>query len=196
MADRLYLMPLVLDARNRRVPKYHADFAGLSWAAQDYGPEPWCLVGVRAIPDALHTTISADADVNAFPLLANFGNQIGGNLAAVQAAMENAAIPAGWVAATMTWNTLFRGVLLIFQFNQRFNGLMPNVRLFDPNDNITLSTLMRNLPAGVWDALKQTARSFGIDTTSVGPDGTMRDFYQVVRQNFPNITMTFFGQTW
>lgn len=194
MADRLYLMPLTTDARGRRVPKYFSSFTGLAWSAQDYGPEPWCLVGVTAIPDPLHTTIAADTECSAFPLLANFGNNIGGNLATVQSRMDAAEIPSGWVGAGMTWQTLFKGILFIFQFAQRFNGLMPNTRIF--GNGVTLNTTLGSLRPDVRAALKETAESFGVDVSSLQLSDTMRDLFQLIRSTFPSISLQFFGQTW
>lgn len=192
MPDRIYLMPVVTDSPNfpagTRVPKYEDFFRSRTprvfWSMVDYGAEPACLVMAKEILDADHATVNADPMVTAIPQ--NLGNTVGGSLGAVQNALENHNIPSEWVTSGMTYQDVLKGVLWLFQFQQKVYGLMPGLTLFNPNDNITMATTLGSLPANVRNTLRTAAESFGIVVSGLTGQDTVRDFYRLVRQQLLN----------
>lgn len=190
MAIRVYLMPIVLDEKSHRVPKYKALFQA-DWSMMDYGFEPVCLVGVENISAANHTAVVANGDVTALP--ADLTQQIGAQLTLVQNALAGLNIPENWVQSTHTYLQVLRVVALVFQFSQRLNSTLPNVRLFDTG--ITLATRVNQLPSNVRTALSDAATSLGFNTAGLGGNTTLRTALKNMADQFSSIEVVVGSQT-
>jgi hypothetical protein len=185
LATTIYLMPITglgTKADPRR-PKYVSSF-GADWTMMDYGPEDVCLVAVENISVANDAAVAANADVTKVPPL---GQQVGGQLAAVQNALSTLNIPSFWVQSTMTYATVLRVVLLVFQFSQRFNGILPGVKLF--GTGVTLSTTISALSSNVVTALNQTAASFGLSTAGITGTTTIGSALKILADQFSGIPL-------
>jgi hypothetical protein len=194
----MYLMPITTESTGKpgvRVPAYYDTFRsnGLSWSMVDYGAEPVCVVKVLNIVNADHNTIAADPDVTVVPT--TLSNTVGGALNTVQTALEANNIPSEWVTSGMTYQQVLKGVLGLFQFQQRVYGMAPTLTLFDPNDNITMSTQIKNLPAQVRTVLQTAAESMGFVVSDLTGNDTMRDFYRTLRQQLAVVPIQAFGVT-
>lgn len=171
MAWRLYVIPITGSGSSRldpRRPAYVVE-AGLDWAAMDYGQVPWGLVAAN-VTTPQHNALVANADVTAFP--ANLQTTIGANLATVQAALEAARLPAGWVAASDTYATVARTVAGLMQFAQRYTALSGGQELVPAS--INLNTQFGSLSAQRQADLLATADSLGYDRTGLQATTTLR----------------------
>lgn len=182
MSIRIYLMPIALDEKGHRGPKYKALFHA-DWTMMDYGFDPVCLVGVENIAVDDHTAVVANGDVTALP--ADLTQQIGAQLALVQNALAGLNIPENWVQSTHTYLQVLRVVALVFQFAQRLNGALPNVRLFDTG--VTLATRINQLPANVRTALSDAATSLGFSTAGLTGSSTLRVALKNMADQFSSI---------
>lgn len=187
MAIRIYLMPIAGagTSADPRAPKYSSLFGGANWTMMDYGPEPVCIVGVENIGGAAHSAVVANADVTAAP--ADLTQQIGGQLTAVQAALDSLNIPSNWITSGMTYARVLRILVFVFLFLQRLNGLLPGVRVF--GGGVTLATRINQLPANIRTALSDTATSFGFDTSALTGVPTLRVALKGVADQFPDVEM-------
>lgn len=171
MAMRFYLMPITgagVKGDPRR-PKYtRTDLAGFDIDVMDAGNETPCLCAAD-VPDATHAILVAYADVTAVP--ADIDQQIGGSLTAVQAALESFHVPAGWITATLTYRSVLRTVMALFQFWQRYQAL-GGASPF--GTGVTLATTFGSLPAAARTALISTAQSLGYATDSLSAGSTLR----------------------
>jgi len=187
MAFRLYLVPVIgvgtsLDPRR---PKYVAGGA-TPWAAMDYGNEPSMIVGADLSPTD-DAALAGQPDVTALPVdLSPLLTPA--NVTAVQAKLEAAHLPAGWVNTTRTWRDVVRIVLGIFSFLQRYavvyaqaqGSVAPSVF----TAGVTLDTTFGSLPAAVQTALTNTAISFGIATTGLMAGTTVRAILKAMADVF------------
>lgn len=168
MTLRLYLVPLEISG-SIRGPKYFeyrgdpdppALISGVNYAMMPFGFEPTALVAAD-LSAAQVTTMAGLADVTTIP--ANLDNQLGANLATVQAELEALNLPADVIVATNTYRQVLRGVLAVFAVAQRFyamRGTQPEGgRLFPPG--ITLATTLGDLSAGVRQDLQTAANVLG-----------------------------------
>ena len=120
MATQLYVMPITgtgTDTDSRR-PKYaDTDLAGTSWAAMDFGNEPFMLVATPT-----NATLAGHADVHTLPL--NLDTTLtAGAVTTVTTKLEAAHIPAQWVAVGMTYRQVVKTICQMFMFWQRCQGL-------------------------------------------------------------------------
>lgn len=181
MAIRYYLVPLE-SAPRVRGPKYFAYWGdpdppalitNVKWAMIPFGSEPTALLAADLSPAQI-TTMAGLSDVTVIP--ANLDNQLGANLATVQAELEALNLPADAVVATNTYRQVLRGVLAIFLVTQRFyslRGNQPGVgRLFPVG--ITLATTLGDLSAPVRDDLAAAAGDLGYDYTGLTLASTLR----------------------
>ena len=185
MAQRFYLLPLVLDAKGNRIPAYvDNDLPGIAGDMLDYGNEPWCLY-TADVTGSQNTTLTAHADVSGLP--ANLGQTVGGALATVQAALANANIPENWITSGMTYRVMLQNLLKIFLIVQRIQGLT-TVRIFDTG--ITLGTQLQNLSVGARNVLHDAVVSLGFDPSGLPGTTTLR---QALKQCADGITLADYG---
>lgn len=190
MAVRFYLLPLqpasgigaIADGNYAR-PKYVLE-AGVSRCdCAPYGLETTYLVAAD-VTGAQHTALAANGDVTALPL--DIDQQIGGNLAAVQSALEALRIPAGWVTSGMTYHTVLAVVRRLFAFLQRFGGISRK-SIFDAG--ITLDSTISQLTQNQRNVLQAAADAFAIDTSTITGATTIRQALKIVSDQMPPVTM-------
>lgn len=167
MAFRLYFVPKIWDATKEAfLPKYFAAIPG-PWHSLDY--DDWYVVG-GDLSASDHTAVSGQADVLTLP--ANLDATLtAGQVTTTQNALEAANLPAEWVSTAFTWRQVMRIVCGIIQMNQRFKGRM-GAKLF--GGGITLNSTVGDLPANVRQKLQEAAESFGLDTSGVTLQTTLR----------------------
>ncbi len=199
MATRYYVIPENRKTPDERDVKYlstDAAFAGLQWAAMDYGVEPVFFVGAFDISAAQHQTLTGHNGVQAIPPGAvtntNLDAAVGSALAPVQTALERLMIPADWVTTSTTWRAVLAACLRMSQFMQRLHGLY-NANL--SGRTARLDIRMSNLPADFQQALLSTVNSFGWDAQVVAPDWTMRRFLAWAGAQF-TAPILFAGEVW
>lgn len=175
MADRAYLVPMEIDesipARPRRRPKYFADgtFEGIGWSANDYGFEPWVLV-LADLTDKQIAILIVNTDVYAFPESLDDKLQEK-DLATLQGFLENAKIPAEWIATSHSWREILRSILQIFSVGSRFTFLLGEAAF---TKGITLDSKVEDLPALDQAKLDQTAKDQGLTKDPIAPTDTLR----------------------
>jgi hypothetical protein len=176
----LYLLPMVTKAfpplGNSRVPKYITDGPYAAYAISDYGFQGWCLCAAD-ISDATQTALLLNADVTKIP--DNLDQQIGAALATVQAVLEGANIPAGWVTIGMTYRTMLWIILADFKFMQRFLGVTQVLNAF-LSGAVTLDTTFGSLSALNRQRLLDTAASLKLDTAGFTGASTLRQILKGV----------------
>lgn len=180
MAVRFYFVPKA--GASPVKPKYIGDL-GVTWASVDYGQEQTYLVGAD-VTTAQHNSISANADVTSVP--ANLDNQVGANLATVQAALENLKIPADWITSGMTYRQILSLIIKLFRILQRLLGRWATT-IFEAG--ITLATTMAELTQAQRDRLQDVADSFGIDTSNVTGATTIRQALRFLAQQLPGCVL-------
>jgi hypothetical protein len=178
---RVYFMPLsgAGTVDDKRRPKYAStDLAGVPFVSMNYGAEPLCMV-LAAVTSGQHSALAAEPDVITTP--ATLGNTIGGNLTAVQNALDAINIPSNWVQNTQTYAQVLRIVATIFLFAQRLHRFTPT-RLFDTG--IALSTQFQDLPLGMRQALQNAATELGYDTSGLSGTNTVRQMLKALGDQF------------
>lgn len=165
---------------NDVVPKYEP---------RDFGLEPTFLLCADLTAGQI-ASLQALSDVTMVP--ANIDNQLGANLATVQAALESLHIPADMLVAANTYRLVLRGVIAIFDVAQRFETLhavSPTVggRIFPAG--ITLSTTLGELSFSVRTQLKTAAEELGVDYSGLTLASTLRDVLKTVATSARNISM-------
>lgn len=167
---RLYVIPIIgsgSGVADPRHPKY-VNEAGLTWSMYDYGQIPWSLCAADVTP-AQHGALVANADVTAFP--ADLATTVGAGLATVQAALEAARLPAGWVTAGTSYSVVARTVAGLMQFAQRYTGLTGQELV---PSTINLNTQFGSLTAQRQADLTATANSLSYNTAGLQPTTTLR----------------------
>lgn len=181
MTFRLYIVPVVGSGSSKdpRRPKY---FSGSfsNWTANDYGLEAVMIVGADLAP-ADDTAVTANADVTALPFNLD-ANLTAGQVTTTQTKLEALNIPAGWVSTSLTWRTVARLVLGMFQFMQRYNAISNGARLFLAG--VDLSTQFSSLPAQVRADLIAAADSLGYDRSSLSGASTLRQILKTLADNW------------
>lgn len=185
MAIRLFLVPAeqITTPLVARGPKYFRwrfdpDPPGVAVgdnAFFDFGADDTFLVACDVTAAEL-SALQALSDVTVIP--ANLDNQLGANLATVQAELEALGLPADQLTATRTYRQVLRGVVAIFTVAQRFQYLdASDGRLFPPG--ITLNTTVGSLSQATRDTISQAVNDAGYTLTGVTGATTLR---QVLNQ--------------
>lgn len=190
MTVRLCLIPVEesLDGL-RRGPKYiawegdpdpPALISGVRRGMMPFGFEPTALLAADLTAPQV-SSLSAQTDVTMIP--ANLDNQLGANLATVQAELEALNIPADALTASYTFRQVLRGIVAIFLVAQRFKKLrgLPaqnaGSRLFPAG--ITLASTLGDISAGARQDLAAAASALGYDYAGLTLASTLR---QVLKQ--------------
>lgn len=181
---RFYVVPVELNAKGHRVPKYVRSM-GLESSQMDYGLDDTFLVACPSITDAQHTTLAANIDVIAIPQ--NLDAQIGLTaLSTVQSKLEGLRIPADWVTTSHTYRDVIRVTGKVFQLMQRFHGMQ--LRTFFES-GITLDTRINQLTQAQRQALVDAATSLGLDTSSVTGPMSLRQALKIIADQLPPFHM-------
>lgn len=179
---RFYLVPVEASASHRG-PKYfpyHGDpnppaLIQADWEAKDYGNEPSMLLASNlSNPDDV--TLTAQPDVTKFA--DNLDQQMGADLATMQAALEALNLPAQMVTSTTTHRQVIRGIMGIFSVAQCMQG--KGFRVFGAG--ITLATTLSALAVPARQALQDCATQLGYDQTGITLSSTIRQVLTLVVQ--------------
>lgn len=198
VAVRFYIVPKIgtgIDKDSFR-PKYVTPaskeapvpppLVSVDWNGMDYGAENVFLIAADVTP-AQHTTLSAQADVLAFPV--PLDNTVSGAaLPTVQSTLEALNIPGSWVTTSTTYRQVIRVVAKAIVFAQRYNGLFEGLqRIFDAG--VTLDTRWNQLTNAQQTRLLQVAANLGIDSSGVTSTTTMRVILRTLAGQLPSLTI-------
>ncbi len=193
-AWHLYLVPLIgtgVTDSNPRTPKYIAALS-VPWAMVDYGFQPVALVAAD-VDGATDTSLQGNGDVTKIP--DNLDNLLGaGAVSAVQTALENKNIPAGWVTSALSYRTVLRTIWGFFAFLQRYAVVSGNTNPIIAA-SINLDTQFGSLPQTAQDNLAATAKSLGLNTTGVTGTTTLRVILKGIADQWGQRSFTLGGVT-
>jgi len=199
MAFRIYVVPMIVDIKGARRPKYFQDGTIPSppngFGVIYYAAEPWALVGAD-LPPADDATIAGQADVEALPVDLS-PHLTGGQVTGTRAFLEAASIPAGWVTTADTWASVVRGVAGMFLFLQRYegiysianNGAAPSIFL----GGVTLDSTFGSLPALVQASMLATATDQNIPTSGLAAGTTLRVIWRYVADFYSSVPIVIAG---
>jgi len=188
MTTRLYLIPIThLTDPIYNVPKYlpHrynpslAGLEGVRWAWETYLLEDTGLI-VADVDNTQHTLLSAQADVLAVPPLDNtissaaVRNQ-------VRNALEAVNVPGLWIVTGMSYRSVIRVVLGMWQFHNRLAAIIQH-KIFD--GTIDLEMTVANIPLATRDQLQIAADELGLDYSAVTGSTTVRQLLKVMGDQF------------
>lgn len=197
MTIQLYVIPVVhLVTPVYEVPKYFphrhnpplAGLEGVPWAWVTYLLEDVGIIAadVDATQDAL---LAGQADVVGVPPLDNaIHNATARNK--VRSMLEASNVPGTWVNTGMTYRSVLRVVLGLFQFHNRVVARLSR-RVWD--GSISLSTTVNQLPQPVADHLRNAADDLGLNYSAVTGTTTLRQLLLGIGQQFAAQTMTISG---
>jgi len=193
MAWHLYLLPMIDsgDERFGLVPKYIFEL-GVTFACSVFGREGTFLCAAD-LTAGQETTLLGNADVTKIP--DNLDQTIGGALGAVQTALEDRNIPAGWVGAGMTYREVIRIIWRIFGFMSRFAAVNQIVVALFNGTTITLNTQFSDLSATNRQRILNAADSFNLDTTGFTGTSTIRQILKGVADQLGSRPFTLQGIT-
>jgi hypothetical protein len=159
------------------------------WEGRDFGLELTWLVCADLDASQI-SLLQAEPDVTMVP--ANIDNQLGGNLATVQAALESLHIPADMLTASVPYRVVLRGIVAMFDVAQRFqtrHAISPGLggRLFPAG--VTLETTLGDLSFSVRSELKSAAEDLKFDYSNLTLLSKLRDVLKQVATQAKGVTM-------
>jgi hypothetical protein len=158
----------------------------------DYGFQPFMLVAAD-VDGATDTAATAQPDVTRIP--DNLDQLIGaGALSAVQTALENRNIPAGWVTAALSYRTVVRTIWGFFAFIQRYSVVSGNTNPILAA-SINLDTQFNQLPSGAQTNLQNTATSLGLSSAGLTGTSTLRQILKNISDQWGQRAFTVGGIT-
>lgn len=203
MPMRIYIVPVVLNSRGVRVPKYFSDPAIVPSSSPrdqiDYGDQPWMIVGADLLP-ADDTEVAGMPDVNAVPFNLDT-NPSAGAVNVVESFLEAANVPADWVNPSLTWRTIVRNVLNLFSFMQRYEGFYTEQNPTDParsifTGGVTMNTQWGSLRPEVRTAMLSAAESLNVSTEGVTDQTLLRAVFRTLANRLAaSQSYTFVGVT-
>lgn len=203
MAFRLYIVPLatqtpgnVLD--NSRRPKYFlSDAAGAGhvgiiapgtlWTAQDYGFEPWMIVGAD-LPTSDDNLVVGQSDAFAIPFDLS-ATLTGPQVTSVQNKLEAINLPAGWVTTALKWLDVVRIVLGMFSLMTKYYVIHGPNGLFAGGS--TLSTAINALPAQVRTDFAAAANALGLNSSGITGATTVRAALKIYADQMQQVQYQF-----
>ena len=190
--NRLYILPVYsvvdLDVEYRG-PKYlewrfgaaEPGLESVRWLMADYGDHP-TMITHCILDTSQHNILNSKSDVAAIPEDID-SNLTQGEVNKTKTYLESMRIPAGWIDTSFNFRTILRILLGLFAYVGRL-GARSKIKHF--LDVYPLSTAFRDLPVTVRDRMAETADSFGIDYSSIGPDNTVREFFVLAGKHWRN----------
>jgi hypothetical protein len=186
LLPRLYLVPMQT-LNNQRFPKYFSgrfnpnplpELADLYSVWQAFGAEPVFFICAPAISTPQHNVLSANIDVLAVPQ--DLDQPVSAlALSTLQTKLEGFNIPADWmVANSMTYRECVRLVYRMFQLADRFYGISNGQSMF--GSGVTLNTRWNQIPIGPRNLLQQIATEWGINTSGVTGQTTVRQLLKLI----------------
>jgi len=191
-AWHLYLVPVIGDGKIRidpRMPKYLTAL-GVQWSLVDYGFQPVALVAAN-VDSGTDTALQANADVTRIP--DNLDQLLGaGAVNAVQTALENRNIPAGWVTQALSYRTVLRTIWGFFAFVQRYSFISGNTSPIIAAA-VNLDTQFNQLPSGAQTNLQSTATSLGLSSAGLTGASTLRQILKNISDQWGQRSFTLGG---
>ena len=188
MASRLYLIPVVhLTDPKYEVPAYLPHrlnpaiigLEGIAWAWTTYLLEDVGLT-MADVDDTQHALLSAQLDVLAVPSLDNtIANVAVRNQ--VRTALEAVSVPGLWVTAGMTYRSVIRVMLGMWQFHNRLVALVQH-RIFDGSVNLEMT--VADIPLATRNQLQVAADGMGLDYSAVTGSTTIRQLLKGMGDQF------------
>ena len=171
--NRLYIAPIIGDGGivTPYRPKY-MDGTGFGWTIIDYGSAPICILCVKDITPAFHSTLSLNADIYSFPTDFDI-NLTGQDVTDISDILEVLKVPAGWVNASLTFRQVLRSIGGIFFFSQRYYGNTGGLSIFD--GGTTLNTQFDQLPSQKQTDIINAAESLGYNSSGLSGNLTIRN---------------------
>jgi len=138
----------------------------------DYGFTPNALLVAKNIIPIEHDLLVANLDIYAFP--ENLDQPVADPT--VDTFFEGIHLPTDWLTPSTTYRELLRQVAGMFQFNQRYAGIVSNATgewrsIFD---TATLNTRLRQMTAQEQAWFLQTVESFGYDPELINDNSQLR----------------------
>jgi hypothetical protein len=166
--------------------------SGVKWGAMDYGFQPIMLVAAD-VDSATDATATAQPDVTRIP--DNLDQLLGaGAVSAVQTALENRNIPAGWVTAALSYRTVIRTIWGFFAFLQRYSVVSGNTNPILAA-SINLDTQFNQLSATAQTNLQNTATSLGLSAAGLTGTSTLRQILKNISDQWGQRAFTVGGIT-
>jgi hypothetical protein len=146
------------------------------WSMMDYGFSPIGLLVARDIDLADHANLIGNADVFYFPT--NLDTPVDQD---VRGFFEGVNLPTDWLGPSTTWRELLRQTAGMFQFNQRYMGIVAEQtgELHSIWDTADLDTRLREMTAQEQTWFLLTVDSFGYDSSQINDNNRLR---QLVKQ--------------
>lgn len=191
--NRIYLMPLVVNAEGAREPKYRSEYLveGVGAAVLPYGLEPVCLVRLTDIDLTVHALLNAHADVTAVP--ENIDQDIDAQLTIVEAKLDDLQIPRQWVTSNTSYRSMLRVVAGIFELeNIRTGAGIGAAQLL--SGGVTLATKWSQLSAAAKNSLTALALQLELDTSAVTNNTTVRQMWKILVDQRSSITVQLQGE--
>jgi len=173
----LFLVPIET-INNQRSPKYFCPMGP---------PTPECITGGFVMMDygftdvglLIATDLSAEdrADLHSYEDVFTFPDNLDGPVDQdIQAFFEGVHLPTDWMTPSTTWRELLRQVAGIFQFNQRYMGIVANLtgELHSIWDTATLDTRLNQMTADEQAWFLLAVESFGFDPNLVNLNSRLR----------------------
>lgn len=177
-------------------PKYDSVYVGRSKYEVNYGREGFYLVAAD-VTNLMHTSLSANADVDSFPL--DITQQIGPiAFASVDARADAKNIPLAGITENSTYRQLLRRIFILCQFAQSAENArfvrFPNPgkqQIFSPG--ITLGTTWDNLTAEDQDVLRDIFSRFKLDRRTLGTTMTLRQILKAYGDQWRGTSIVMLG---
>lgn len=165
MATEFFVVPLVLDTSGFRpitVPKYAVDPAVTTYGCIRYSRDTTCLVMMDAT-QAHCDSVEAQADADRIAVLGELNDNIGGqNNNRIRGVLEDLNIPGNWVSAADSYRQVLRGIIGMFLFSQRHEGLNGSGFFTDLEAaGFGLNTQWGNLSQAFRDTMQATIDDYG-----------------------------------
>jgi len=141
------------------------------WAMMDYGFSPYALLVATDIEPLGHNWLITQPGVFDFP--PDLDTPVDQD---IQAFFEDVHLPTDWLTPATTWRELLRQVAGMFQFNQRYMGIVANETSERHSifDTATLDTRLRQMTVDEQRWFLETVESFGFDPALVNVNSRLR----------------------
>ena len=132
--------------------------------------------------------IQSQSDAEFLCIETEMGDALGGpRRNAVDSYLEANGIPGNWIKTPDTWQDTLRGIIHIFFFAQRYEGLFTNALIDDATANsVGLNTQWQNIPTGFQDNLNAVAADHGFPTPIGSGTDLVRNILKDMADLFQN----------
>jgi len=132
--------------------------------------------------------ISSQSDAEFLCTEAEMGDALGGpRRNAVDSYLEANGIPGNWIQTPDSWQDTLRGIIHIFFFAQRYEGLFETALIDDATAaSVGLNTQWQNIPTGFQDNLNAVAADHDFPTPIGSGTDLVRNILKAMADNFQN----------